>query len=591
MKQLARIGGPSAINRWSFVGTAVLVLGAALLSPAVYAGGVNERLLVATGGLAGALPVLVLARATVLHPGVRPFRPWIAIATFALAGAVQGLVVLIFRERLGLVTDDAIVLVIARTLAAGVWLATVALLVDDVRAHGARMAELRVRVNDYEQALDDEQSAEDDGQAVVYEVLEPLLRGLDELGEQLGRHASSTRGVEQVDALRLLIGSDVRQLSHELLAWIVPAEEPFVSPSPVRMRVGDVARLATSMVAGPIWLAVLMPTALALLFAVQRVGLVYLAFAMPCSTLLLACGFWAARRWLDPLRARVSRIIAGVALCLFYEALAVIAVVNAYLWGTFSLQGRVIEWSLLFTLPLIWFAIALRAGVERTRQFEVDQLGEVIHQQALELARRRQRQQYVRQSLARVLHGTVQASLLAITARVEQADQMSEDRRAIELGDAAVELRELRDRIVAPAPEAWETKDALATVIALWTDILDVQLDCSSEVFDRVDRSPSTRSALVDVVAEALTNALRHGKARGVRVTVTIEDADRLVVAVYDDGFSDVSGEPGLGSHLYDVLTLEWAGVYGVDGGRFGAVIPLVGGSEAGRSQPPITFG
>jgi signal transduction histidine kinase len=213
----------------------------------------------------------------------------------------------------------------------------------------------------------------------------------------------------------------------------------------------------------------------------------------------------------------------------------------------------------------------------------------VLQQQALELARRRQRQRYVRQSLARVLHGPVQASLLAITARVERAGRSDGERCAAELAGAAAELRELRDRIAAPIAESWEAGQALERVVPLWTDILDVRVDCPPAVLARVNRAPATRAALVDVVAEALTNAMRHGGAREVHVSVAIEGVDRLAVVVRDDGSSDGAGLPGLGSRLYDVLALDWEGVYGRSGGRLRVIIPFAG--EAAAAASPEAFG
>lgn len=591
MSDLAGIGGPAAVNRWSFLATAILVVGSSLLVPAAYAGGVGERLLVAAGGLAVALPVLAVARATVLRAGPHSARPLVALATFALAGAAQGVAVLVLRDRLGLPADDAVVLVVARALAAVVWLAAVAVLVDDVRGHARRMAELRGRAAAYAQALEEEQFAAGDGQALVHEILAPLLRGLDELGEQVGRHEPTARGVEQVDALRRLIEREVRPLSHDLLAWSLPQEEPGIRFALRRLGGRDVVRLATSMVAGPTWLAVLMPTALALLFSVQRVGLLYLAVTVPCSVLLLAGGFALARRRLEPALGRARTAVAALALLVLYEALAAIAVANAYLWGWLSVEGRVIEWSLLATLPVIWFAMALRTGVREGRRDEEERLGAIVEQQALELARRRQAQRHLRQSLARVLHGTVQASLLAITARVERAGALDDARRAVELDCAAEELRELRQRIATPPVEAWEAREALEAVAALWTDILAVRLDCPPAVLARIDRSPPTRSALVDVVAEALTNAMRHGGARTVDVSIAIVDADRLVVVVRDDGASAVRGAPGLGSRLYDVLALEWEGVYGADGGHLRAVLPFAEAAAVGTADGLPTFG
>jgi signal transduction histidine kinase len=74
----------------------------------------------------------------------------------------------------------------------------------------------------------------------------------------------------------------------------------------------------------------------------------------------------------------------------------------------------------------------------------------------------------------------------------------------------------------------------------------------------RLDAAPATRSAVLDVVAEALTNAVRHGAARTVDVRLDPRPEGRLLVIVRDDGRASSAGAPGMGSRLLDAVAISW---------------------------------
>ena len=134
------------------------------------------------------------------------------------------------------------------------------------------------------------------------------------------------------------------------------------------------------------------------------------------------------------------------------------------------------------------------------------------------------------------------------------------------LDGAARDLRELQERIAEPAREPWTTGEALDDVLALWGDLLAIRLECPPAALARLDASLATRAALVDVVAEALTNAVRHGGAGAVDVRIALAGEERLAVTVRDDGRSTMPGAPGMGSRLLDAVAIGWA-LEAVDGG------------------------
>ncbi|MGI9186164.1 MAG: hypothetical protein ACR2J9_01360, partial [Gaiellales bacterium] len=301
MSEFSRIGGPAAITRWSFLLTGAIIGGAALLvaSPAAAAGAAGERLLVAAAGLVGGMVVLALARLAVLPSRPRAARPWLALTAYACAGAAQGIGVVAARTGLGLTVSEPLALVAGRALAAVVWLAVVAVLVDDVRRHAFRLAELEGRLVELAASVERDRAFVTERAQADSVLLAPLRQTLDAIVSRLGAGPEQARVLAEVEELRGIVEREVRPLSHRLMMEdeLVPVALGRAVPKRIAARV--VGRLAVTRIAAPTWLAVAMPSALAVLFAYQRVGATYLILATPCSLALLAVGFVAVRRLLD----------------------------------------------------------------------------------------------------------------------------------------------------------------------------------------------------------------------------------------------------------------------------------------------------
>lgn len=574
MTALRAIGGPNAISRWTFVLTTVVFFVATLLptSRDQFTGDATQRLLLAGAGTAAAFLVLGIAYATVLHPRPRAAHPVAAIAVFALAGIVQASVILELRPQLGLDTIEPVLLLATRAVAGVLWLSIVAVIVDDVRSHAARVDELTTRISALGAVL---RAERDDAERLSVELQEQTLGVLRRTIDQIARRLTGLEDGEGASAeaedLRRLIDEEVRPLSHELLQREVFAEEP-VAPEPLargRVRLGFIMRLAVSTIAAPTWLAILLPMVLLLLFAVQRIGVVFTVVVSVSYVVVVGVGMVLARRVLDPVLPRLPTWRAALIVLGTYEVLAAIAVINNWAWGDLSLIGRWVEWPTLFTLPAIWLGIAVRNAAQVQRRDVEAHLEAVVADYSLITSRRRQRLRHEYQLVGQLLHGNVQSTLLAVSARIDHAAQTTGAERAAMLDAAGSDLHDLQARIAAPPAVVWTTQEALDDLTSMWDQLLEIRLHCSPTVLARLDASPSTRTTLIDVVAEALTNAVRHGAARTVDVRIELQGDERLTVMVRDDGRARPAGVPGMGSRLLDAVAIDWA----LHAGPSGAVL------------------
>ena len=70
---------------------------------------------------------------------------------------------------------------------------------------------------------------------------------------------------------------------------------------------------------------------------------------------------------------------------------------------------------------------------------------------------------------------------------------------------------------------------------------------------------PGLTAASAEVVREGVGNAVRHGGAEHIDVSVTCDGDGLLQVHVADDGTRrEGAGEPGLGSRMLDEVAFRW---------------------------------
>ena len=168
---------------------------------------------------------------------------------------------------------------------------------------------------------------------------------------------------------------------------------------------------------------------------------------------------------------------------------------------------------------------------------------------------------------ARVLHGSVQTRLVACAVAIEQASQTQD----VEAFRAA--MREAHDALFPPALGVEETlglREQLERTVSLWSGLCAVRLTLAptlNEISGALARN------VCRVVEEGINNAITHGEATAVDVSVS-EGDDVITVDVSDNGVGPGGDEPGLGSALFDSLCVRWQLRAAQQGSAFHAVLP-----------------
>lgn len=562
-----RIGGPDAVTWPAFW----ITYASGLIGHLTTGGTVNASLgvrfaIVTAAQIVSFLPLLLL-RWTVLRRPARP-RPWVAVTGFAVAAVVRGAVLTSLLVAAGAVTQPLWgYRIVASLQNMMVLLIIVALVVSVMRAH-TRSLEALIGVNRDLAETEDELVKEvtTRNEEVVAQVQERLRLELASL--------DSVEGAESVRELQRLASEVVRPMSHELATSMPiaavrapPIDEAHVTWREAALELMDRAPLRPVLAAG--YLAWLLSSTGWSVFGVTR----GLAIAAAVSVTVLV-GSWAAN-WalgrllprLDPRQALVAVLLASLLIGIASATSPV-----GFLPGG---QSRVIfiVGGGLFVAGVILLAAIVTTVLRRQRATE-HELITSAERLRCQLVRLRQAKWLQRQGLARVLHGPVQAAVTAAALRLDASVRAGDVGDAL-LDDTRQSLLATVDVLDTAESEEYSLDLALARIRGTWEGLCEITSEMDTDAVTYLGADAITAAVVVDVMSEAVSNAIRHGEADRIVITISREDRDLLTLMIHDNGTSrgDTSLR-GLGSTLLDECTLEWSRDISSAGSTLTAVLP-----------------
>ena len=483
--------------------------------------------LVSTGLLGMVLLASAALRARVRVSG--RLTPFVVLVTMLFAGAARGLgVVLVFG--LAGESDSSTVAgrVVGSSLIFTVWLVLIGGFLSALGGYRkARQAlldeivmrELQMRLVDEGRSagrIEDAASRLDDTTAMVREIL----------------RSADVGNAEEYARVSLLlhqaIDERIRPLVHEM--WFVPVPE-FDAPHSTRgfLRKAYLTRVP---LAFALSLYAFIETSGAVLALGWRLGL-QAAVVEWCAFAVVILG----ERLLRPIPGVISRSVTAL-------LLLVMPLLSAWLLVGGRIDVQISAFALLafaVTAPILVFTCCAARAVLDDRGPSLRELQLRLERddwsEQLEMLERRSAEN----SMASVIHNTVQARLLAAALQLETAAMTNDQERA---AGALEDARSALDSAGHPAPtSAVSPALRLQSIAEAWRGILavEVAVDSNLEVTTHV------RLAL-EAIEECVANAARHSSATAVEVSLR-ELPDGLEVIVSDNGSPFHDGEKvGLGS-------------------------------------------
>lgn len=360
-----------------------------------------------------------------------------------------------------------------------------------------------------------------------------------------------------VTSLESLAGDVVRPLSHSL-AREMPQWDADIPDTAPRVRWIDVWR-------DPVPSAAIRPLVLPAAMLVIALPAAFLVYTPARGLTTVIAGTAAlvgvlvlGRRWLvwrPPRRAS-----------LVWLAVLVILIVAAVLTSRAAIIGErgdpsagAIPSLTLFVVPVFGLIIATVSMMGARMRNITAELESITRQLKWNLARINTQQWEQTGRLSRALHGPVQSMLHARLLKLRReldAGAVS----TVGLEDLERDLREALASALSPA-QPRPLADVLTDVAVTWEGLAAVSWAVDPAAAADIDRDPLCTHVLADLASEAVSNAVRHGKATRVDVDIDLDGGgeDLVRLRVTDNGSVPESEGVGLGTTLLTRCTHDWS--------------------------------
>jgi signal transduction histidine kinase len=492
--------------------------------------------------------ILLVAWLTYLSPRGRPSRTAALIATLLVAGWVRGAFLAYAGEQLHLVDDGFVQQrAVGAAVAFTVWYSLAALIVDEWRQHRAAVNQLRAELLHEQELAERSTSLITDFRASVLQQTQALLSaGLESAG------AASSEPAAAAASLRRTVDDLIRPLSYELEQRAVSDAELLadVKKRPVAMRVPlhtYVAGIFTARPFAPLATAAVV-VATPMVVTMHVLGPLVGGLAVVLSAVVVGLSLWLVR---GPIMGAIPGWPTAVSAAVVIVTWVSVTLFVGLLLAAMGLDPSSSTMSVLLGMAIgTMVAAAVEGSVEQQQRAAQEELRDAVLAVEWSAARLRQRAWNEQRSLGRLLHGTVQATMVAAALKVH--DQ-SPDEAAVTIAGLTSRLHyALGDETVTP----WRRD--IANLQEVWEGAIQLMIVVNPSAERTLDLDPLAAHSLLQVLNEGVTNAVRHGNADSVRATVEVESG-YLLLTVMDDGTpAEAPGAAGTGSNIFDANCADW---------------------------------
>ncbi len=238
----------------------------------------------------------------------------------------------------------------------------------------------------------------------------------------------------------------------------------------------------------------------------------------------------------------------------------------------------------LFTLQnlLVMFVVSAVRGFAIERRAILEQLDSAVQRVAWMNARIGQLIWVEKRRLSRLVHGDIQARIMATSLSIDVSKPTDEATKEL--------LQKLSDdceaALLKPIQNSSLT-DFIESMKKIWKASVLIEANISDEAMMLLGNDGPAVDAVVEIIREGVNNAVKHGAAThvtiGAKVSVfeksgEVREVGLLEVEVLDNGLKQHGNEmnpAGLGSALLDQLTLDWKLTIGAGATSLSARVPL----------------
>ena len=221
---------------------------------------------------------------------------------------------------------------------------------------------------------------------------------------------------------------------------------------------------------------------------------------------------------------------------------------------------EVLTFGAFFFCVVFTIGVGIAAAFARDRERIRQELQDSSRTLQRRLVQWRQAQWFQQKALSRALHGPVQTAVTAGALHIDVAI------RSGKVGSATVEqvrsdlLNTLRG-LGSFAASVTSVNEALDRIARTWEGLCAISTSAEPRLDARLEGNIALRSCVIDIVTEAISNAVRHGSATHAVVVIALtgDEGRDLHVAIESDSCgTGTTGGRGLGTLLLEECTLDW---------------------------------
>ena len=188
----------------------------------------------------------------------------------------------------------------------------------------------------------------------------------------------------------------------------------------------------------------------------------------------------------------------------------------------------------LVIVSLVSWGVALIPAIREGQQEIISAMHATTASLMQVRARNEVRLRRDKQRLASIIHGDIQAILMATALKLQK------DPHSVEaLGTVVTQAREAIVSSFEQATSSLPTRtlsDIRQHLTDFWQGIVAVSWDIAPELHDIASGDDDLTEMLFQVLREAITNAAKHGRASNVHVDIHLDGNDHIVCRVSDNG-------------------------------------------------------
>jgi signal transduction histidine kinase len=172
------------------------------------------------------------------------------------------------------------------------------------------------------------------------------------------------------------------------------------------------------------------------------------------------------------------------------------------------------------------------------------------------VARIREAQHQNQRNLARALHGSVQAKLASAYLELEKIDQ-GKIENPEKVNQLLAEIQDSIATINTKQPEQEDLLRLIAKTKENWVSVAAVTSQISD--LELIQQDVLCVVALIDVIPELVFNAIKHGKATAIEISIKLKDQRIVELTVKDNGVNElIELGSGLGTKIMNESAISW---------------------------------